>query len=184
MAGPLAEIVEVLLAVDARVVELVVALRTPLLTKVMTSVTGLGSATAALVLVGLFRLAGWHGLVRQSAVALALTGVVVAGLMLAVQRPFPPNPVCATEAAVAHSFPSGHAAAATVFTLVARGSDRLPTGPTALLAVAVAVSRIYLGTHYFSDTVAGVAIGAGAFLLAIRLCRRYAGGTPVAGRRE
>ncbi|MFB6118019.1 phosphatase PAP2 family protein [Halosegnis sp.] len=172
MAAPLAELLEVVVAVDARVVELVVALRSPLLTKVMTSVTGLGSATAALVVVGLFRLAGWHGLVRRSAVALLLAGVTVGGLMLAVQRPFPPHPVCVTDAAVAHSFPSGHAAAATVFTLVARGTDRLPTAPTALLAGAVAGSRIYLGTHYFSDTVAGVAIGIGAVLLARRLCAR------------
>jgi membrane-associated phospholipid phosphatase len=43
--------------------------------------------------------------------------------------------------------------------------------PVAAVAVLVAVSRIYLGTHYLSDTIAGVLIGVGAFLVARRLAR-------------
>jgi len=35
-----------------------------------------------------------------------------------------------------------------------------------VLAALVAVSRVYLGTHYLTDTVAGVGIGIAAFLLA------------------
>jgi undecaprenyl-diphosphatase len=41
-----------------------------------------------------------------------------------------------------------------------------------VLAAVVAVSRIYLGTHYLSDTVAGIAIGIASVLLAERVLAR------------
>ena len=105
--------------------------------------------------------------------ALVLTGVAVSVLMLTVQRAFPPHPVClrAGSEAATTSFPSGHAASVTVFALIARRSDVLPSLPVTVVAVLVAVSRIYLGTHYLSDTIAGVLIGVGAFLVARRLAR-------------
>jgi undecaprenyl-diphosphatase len=170
-----------ILALDAATVDLALALRGPLLTKLMTSVTGLGSASAAVVLLGLFHLAGWRREVRVAAPALLATGVVVASLMAVVARPFPPQPVCVTpEAGLApHSFPSGHAASATVFALVARRSPNVPTGPVAAVAVAVAVSRVYLGTHFLSDTVVGVAVGAAAVLVVRRALARRADGASV-----
>lgn len=68
------------------------------------------------------------------------------------------------------SFPSGHALAATVFygLLCALAMERMPRRPArhgALLAAAagmvalVAFSRLYLGVHYLSDAVAGMAGG-------------------------
>jgi len=92
-----------------------------------------------------------------------------------VQRPFPPDPVCLTDETgmAPHSFPSRHAAAATVYALVARRSDRLPFAVVSGLAVLVAFSRMYLDTHYLSDTLVGVAIGFGAFLLGRALVDRY-----------
>ena len=161
-------LLELLTALDTAVAEAVAGARSPLATKLFTSVTGLGSATAALVLLGLFRTAGWTEEFERGGVALAMTGVVVAVLMATVQRPFPPQPVCVTgnSATVATSFPSGHAAAATVFALVAWRSEVLPGRVVAPLALAVIVSRVYLGTHYLTDTVAGVLIGAAAFVVA------------------
>lgn len=167
------EIVEVALRVDEATVDLVLALRSPIATKVMTSVTGLGSASAALVFLGAFSLAGWRDELRHSAVALVLTGAVVGTLMVTIQRPFPPAPVCLTDGeAVAHSFPSGHAAAVAVFAMTARRSTTLPFAPVAILAATIAVSRIYLGTHYLSDTIVGIGIGIGAAVAAERLVRR------------
>lgn len=165
------DILELVVLLDEVTMAAIVALRDPLLTKMMTSVTGLGSATATLVFLGLFLLAGWHDEVVVSAVALALAGMVVGGLMLTVQRPFPQNPVCLRtgEQLAAHSFPSGHAAAVTVYAMVARRSEHIPFLPVALLAVLVSFSRIYLGTHYLSDTVAGIAIGMLAFVVARRV---------------
>jgi len=170
----LSALFEALTTLDTQVAYGVAAARTPLATKLFTSVTGLGSATAALVLVGLFRAAGWTRAFRRAGVALAVCGVAVGTLMLTVQRPFPPQPVCTTAGeSVATSFPSGHAASATVFALVAHRSEALPTAVGAVLAAAVAVSRVYLGTHYLTDTVAGVVIGVLAFLLAGRVLARY-----------
>ncbi|QSG07824.1 phosphatase PAP2 family protein [Halapricum desulfuricans] len=167
----LEEGIEAVQWLDTQVVELVVDLRSPLLTKVMNSVTGLGSASAGLVFIGLCYLAGWREEFRVTLVALALSGVIVAALMVAVQRPYPPQPVCQTGGAetVAHSFPSGHAAAVAVYATVARRSEVLPFVITAAFAVAIAISRFYLGTHYFSDTVVGVLIGVGTVLVAERL---------------
>ncbi|WP_284438502.1 phosphatase PAP2 family protein [Haloarcula laminariae] len=170
----LADLLDALVQLDAVAMERIVALRSPLATKLLTSATGLGSATAALVFVGLCYLAGWDEEYRHALVALALSGAVVGTLMLTIQRPYPPQPVCLTEGSetVASSFPSGHAAAVTVYAMTARRSDVLPAGVVAALASAVAFSRVYLGTHYLTDTVVGVAIGIAAFLLAERLLAR------------
>lgn len=173
MARPLSALLDTLTTLDAQVADGIAVARTPLATKLFTSVTGLGSATAAVVLLGLFYAAGWSREFRRAGVALAVSGVVVGGLMATVQRPFPPQPVCTTTgAAVATSFPSGHAASATVFALTARRSAALPTAAVAVLAAAVAVSRVYLGTHYLTDTLAGVGIGVLAFLVAGRALAR------------
>jgi len=158
-----------IVGLDQLVADLLVSIRDPAITKVMNSVTGLGSATAAAVVVGLFYLADWHEEVGTSVLALGLTGAVVLTLMGLIQRPFPPNPVCVTSGEmVAHSFPSGHAAGVTVFALLAARSERLPFAPTVALAAMVAVSRMYLGTHYLSDTIVGIGIGAAAFFIATR----------------
>jgi len=169
-----ADLFDALVRLDVVTMERIVAVRSPLATKLLVSATGLGSATAALVFVGVCYLAGWDDEYRHALVALALAGIVVGTLMLTIQRPYPPQPVCLTGTAetVASSFPSGHAAAVTVYAMTARRSEVLPSGVVAALAAAVAVSRVYLGTHYLTDTVAGVAIGIGAFWLAVWLLQR------------
>jgi undecaprenyl-diphosphatase len=172
---PLGASVDAVVRFDHATLRAVYELRGPLVTKVLTSVTGLGSASAALVFLGVFRLAGWERELRRAGAALAVTGLVVGALMATVQRPFPPNPVCVTDGAetVAHSFPSGHAAAVTVFALVSRRSSALPFAPVAALAALVAFSRVYLGTHYLSDTLVGVLVGVGALVLADRALERF-----------
>jgi len=173
MYGVFSDLLEFVSWLDHQVVELILSLRHPVLTKLMTSVTGLGSATAALVFLGICYLADWEEELYTSALALAITGIVVGTLMTTIQRPFPPGPVCMTGGTdtVATSFPSGHAAAVTVYAMAARESSVLPFGVVSILAGTIALSRIYLGTHYFSDTVGGVLIGVGAFYAATRLRR-------------
>ncbi|MFC6976875.1 phosphatase PAP2 family protein [Halomicroarcula sp. GCM10025709] len=174
MSSALSTLLTRILALDAAMVDLVLAIRHPVVTKLMTSVTGLGSASAVVVFLGLCHVAGWRRELRVGAIAMLCSGVVVVSLMALVQRPFPPQPVCLTDGTgvAPHSFPSGHAAAVTVYALVARESTRLPGGVVAGLAALVAFSRIYLGTHYLSDTVVGVVIGVGAFLAATRALDR------------
>ncbi|MEF8893074.1 phosphatase PAP2 family protein [Halodesulfurarchaeum sp.] len=167
----LQELVQFVLRIDAMAVDIVVELRRPLFTKVMNSVTGLGSASAGLVFLGLFYLADWHREFKLTLAALILSGVIVGSLMLLVQRPYPPQPVCLTGGAetIAHSFPSGHAAAVSVYAMVAHRSKILPFVITTSAAILIAFSRFYLGTHYLSDTVFGVLIGIGAVLVAERM---------------
>lgn len=165
------DIIQSVMRLDANTMDLVVALRRPILTKVMNSVTGLGSASAALVYLGLFYLAEWREEFRVGLVSLAISGLIVGGLMITVQRPYPTQPVCLTGGAetVAHSFPSGHAAVAMIFAMLSRESDELPFLVVAIVAGTTAFSRFYLGTHYLSDTLVGVLIGAGSFLAAQRI---------------
>jgi undecaprenyl-diphosphatase len=177
VSGLLARIV----ALDARMVALIVDLRHPILTKLMASVTGLGSASAAAVFLGLCYLAGWRRELAVAAISLSITGVVVVSLMGLVQRAFPPQPVCMTDGSgvTPHSFPSGHAAAVTVYAAVSRRSERLPSEIVAALAATIAFSRIYLGTHFLSDTVVGVLIGGAAVLVSRRLLDDWTGSLPL-----
>lgn len=183
------EFLNQVLSIDALVAESILEIRSPIATNVVTSVTGLGSVAAGIVFLGLFHLAGWHEEFSRTLIALALTGAVVAALMTIVHRPFPPQPVCVTDGAgtPTTSFPSGHAAAVAVYAMVSRNSERLPFRAVATLAALIAFSRIYLGTHYFSDTVVGIAIGIGAVLIADRILERtdpeaLIGALPIVGR--
>ena len=67
-------------------------------------------------------------------------------------------------------FPSGHTANAVVtwgvLVLVARGHRRLGAVLTAVVAVSVGLTTVYLGTHWLSDVVAGWCAG-GLVLLAL-----------------
>lgn len=175
MDGLLAELLQIVVWLDHRAVEVTLAVRHPVVTKGMTSMTGLGSATAALVFLGVCYLAGWTDELQLAAIALALTGVAVVTMMWTIQRPFPPDPVCITgeSATVATSFPSGHAAAVAVYAMTARRSTALPFVPVAILAAVIAASRVYLGTHYASDTLAGLVIGIAAFTLAVWLQNQF-----------
>jgi undecaprenyl-diphosphatase len=154
--------------VDRLGAEFVAAIRTPFLTEMMTSMTGLGSVTAGVVFVGLFYLAGWREEFVKSVVALSLLGVVVWALMSVVERPFPSNPVCVTEggAGTTSSFPSGHSAAVAAYAAIARDSDNLPFAVAVGFAALISFSRVYLGTHYLSDTLVGIGLGVAAVLFA------------------
>ncbi len=115
-------IIEAILLLDNIINAWIVEIRHPLLTKIMASVTGLGSATACFAFLGVFYLAGWTEEWRAAGTGLLLTGITVAS-----------------------------------FTTTQ--SERLPFLPVVALAALICISRFYLGTHYFSDTISGILIG-------------------------
>jgi undecaprenyl-diphosphatase len=85
-----------------------------------------------------------------------------------------------------YSFPSGHAVASTVFwgmvcVLVfhrtrSRRWRALAVTATAVMVPLVAFSRVYLGAHFLSDVIAGIALGT---LYVLLFCRRLRPLTPV-----
>lgn len=109
----------------------------------------------------------WTQLARLAVVPAGM--LLNAGLKLLFQRPRPvledPLVVLMTL-----SFPSGHAAGSTVFYGAlcalafgrwrARRARALAVAGAVLMVLLVTSSRVYLGAHYFSDVVAGVAVGA------------------------
>lgn len=175
---------------DTTVLESLHRHATPVGVTVSTAISRLGSpvAMSVLALGGILLLAarrewivlgGWLG-------AFSGAGVIDHWLKVAIHRP---RPLYAT-ALLQHSswsFPSGHA----MGSLVGYGMLAyvlLLTGPRtrrfrllivtalALLIVAIGVSRLYLGVHYFSDVVGGYAAGLlwlSACVSAVELARRW-----------
>lgn len=139
-------------------------------------VSELHETASVLIAAGL--LAAWQALRGRSALALRVLLLVPGGMLLNVgmkhvfQRARP-----ATEEALVRlasfSFPSGHAAAATVFYAalcmvvfahgVPRGRRAAAVVGACTMTALVAASRMYLGVHYFSDVLGGVLL-AGAWV--------------------
>lgn len=67
------------------------------------------------------------------------------------------------------SFPSGHSASAAAFATGVALESRVLGAPVAVLAGAVAFSRVYTGVHYPGDVGAGIALGVAAGLGSRRL---------------
>src|SRR6266568_4565910 len=134
---------------------------------------------------------------RPAALVLAGCVAVTALLALTVSRQARPDALdAAVDARILEgyqSFPSGHATA--LFGLAATGSVLLANPPrprlprqvrlllvlaAALVAATVAVAVVVLRYHYFTDTVAGTAVGIGMVLLTALILDRAG---PVAASR-
>ena len=102
--------------------------------------------------------------------ATAVAGVTVTVLKLLAGRPRPPlaDPAVTAVGTLpdSASFPSGHSATAfAAACAVGLVCPRLRI-PLVALAATVALSRVYLGVHYWTDVVAGSLLGSAIGLLA------------------
>ncbi|TFV91935.1 phosphatase PAP2 family protein [Blastococcus sp. CT_GayMR20] len=153
------------------------------------SLVGSGMVNWPLRVAALLLLAWRRHWLRLAAFALAVvTSEVLIGTMkAAIGRPRPPLALIETSGA---AFPSGHAIATAVtavglvLVLASPGRQRWRWEVYAVEFTAVmALSRVYLRAHWFSDTLAGALLGAGlalgwpALLMAIRHRRDPAAST-------
>ena len=167
---------------DVWAFHLLQALRNPLLDKVMVAITELGDAQVLLpvIVVAL----GWFVVRRLWLTAgywIAAVGVaeLLAGVIkLALHRPRPQLLYAGIDQ---FSFPSGHAVMSTAaygflaYLLLRRTSAawrHVGTAVTVLLIALIGLSRLYLGAHWLSDVLGGLAFGV-AWVAALAMAYEY-----------
>jgi membrane-associated phospholipid phosphatase len=172
---------------DARAGSFLYGLRSPGTTALMEAITFMGHP--AFLLVGTAIVCAGLLLREHRVSALLFAGCVAGGfavnsaLKIAFARARPAVwPAIVKE--TTYSFPSGHAAMSTVFFggIVAvvfhlhpeRSARLAAIAASAVCVLAVAVSRVYLGAHWATDTFAGVLVG--LFWVGV-----YAGGVEALG---
>jgi membrane-associated phospholipid phosphatase len=161
-----------LVSFDQRAATTIHELMTPGLTTFFLAVTALGSieAIALVSLVGAVVFGAWRRWLLFAMWLIAAGGSV--GLLLLLKalfarpRPYVEHPLLLETY---YSFPSGHAMEAVVlygmlayFAVLALRTWRAHVAiivGTSLLVLLISFSRLYLGVHYFSDVVAGLAAG-------------------------
>ena len=183
-------------ALDSRVLTWVDDLNTGFGVDLAKVITAFGSlpVTGGLVLLGAVLLAVRRRPVELTVLVLSALAIYAAVHITkgAVDRPRPPEPLAGASLS---AFPSGHAAYSTVYVAMAVILSRVLEGlvsRAALVIVALAgagaigASRAYLRVHWWSDVLAGWALGAAIFgtLTAIAIVvgffRNNAGGEPAA----
>lgn len=159
-------------AFDDTVMRWMGAHQVPWLTTVMVQLTALGTAVVVMMVVLVAALFLWLTKHKHSAALLLATtsvGIILNGMLKDVFHRTRPQIFPWGTSAFTSSFPSGHAmSAAVVYGTVAYLAARLQRthlaraitiGIALVLVVMISVSRVYLGVHYPSDTLAGVTIG-------------------------
>ncbi|HEX2825279.1 MAG TPA: phosphatase PAP2 family protein [Burkholderiales bacterium] len=175
-----------LVALDAAAARWVLAHRTPALTLLMLGVTHAHAPFALCVYASIAGSYCYRRRLYRWVTALALAVPVGLALNFALKLVFRrarPVPGDAAMTLASYSFPSGHAAGATLFwgvlaayAMTRTASHRARAAVTAAwlgLVALVAFSRVYLGVHYVSDVLAACAWSlawlAAALLVATRV---------------
>jgi undecaprenyl-diphosphatase len=167
------------LSLDSTFLRAAASLRRGWMTGIAVDLTALGSATVLTLCTVTALIVLLAARDRGSAIQLSITAVGSAGLIgllkQMLERDRPPVVSHLVEV-TGFSYPSGHSlAAAAIYTTLAILACRAiapgwPRGAVLSLAfvlvLAIGFSRVYLGVHYPSDVLAGLALGCGwAFLV-------------------
>ena len=153
--------------IEFKILDWFQTLHTPVLDKIMTSVTKLGNAgilwiilTVVFLLIPKMRKTG-AVMAAALIIDLLLCNILIKNLV-ARTRPYDVNTSVQLLVAKLHdySFPSGHTAAsfASVAALYFAGEKKL-WKPTLAIACMIAVSRLYLYVHYPTDVLGGAILG-------------------------
>jgi undecaprenyl-diphosphatase len=183
IVGPLHD--SAIVRTDNRVADWMVAHRTPtwdrltvwgsFLAETVTKVVV--TAVVALVLLRVWR-RWFEPLVLAASLVIEASAFIIATNVVGRQRPDVPR---LDGSPVGSSFPSGHTAAAAAYAALAvvvfwhtrKVWPRvLIAAVTAVVPVIVALSRMYRGMHFLSDTIAGAILGCGAVLLTVIVLER------------
>ena len=146
------------------------SLRTDFLNTLFEAITILGEET----LIILFVVAIWFAVDRKlaqqvffvTATSLSINGIIKN--FARVPRPFTKGISCVrVDTATGYAFPSGHTQGFATWSsfFAAKFKKTWISILVGVLITAVAVSRLYLGAHYPSDVIVGVALGVGISLL-------------------
>ena len=103
----------------------------------------------------------WRPDIQLLFIGIVFTAVAVLVLKFSIKRPRPEGDWGQIyRSSDPHSFPSGHAARATMLTLLMLLSGNIWLGLLMIFwTLLVAAARVGLGVHYLSDIIAGIAIG-------------------------
>ena len=145
-------------------------LRTSFLNGFFEGITLLGEETLIILLVVTLWFAVDRKLAQQvffvTATSLSLNGIIKN--FAQVPRPFTKGISCVRlDTATGYAFPSGHTQGFTTWSsfFAARFKKTWFSILVGILVISVAVSRLYLGAHYPSDVIVGVALGVGISIL-------------------
>lgn len=111
----------------------------------------------------------WHALVIQTVIAILVLAIFVGLIKFTFRRKRPEGDWGQIYRKTdPHSFPSGHAARATLLVVLAFGSGPAWLGLLVLVwAIVVSLSRIVMGLHFVTDMVVGSFIGFSAGLVTL-----------------
>lgn len=166
--------------IDAHLSEAIRSLRTPGLTQVAIWVTSIGDGLTMLILVPLTALVLWLLGRHSGAIVVIVTvagGYALGRLIQELVHRARPEGVAAIELPSTYSFPSGHALATSLYfgalTFIVLGEVKSPglryalVALFAFLALAIGMSRVYLGVHYLGDVIAGWLLAGAVVVVAI-----------------
>jgi undecaprenyl-diphosphatase len=173
---------------DQPVLQLAIAERTPLLTPLVNGFTQLGGVIGMTIIASLVTVVmvwRWRSRTPLVLMLIAVTGsLLMTGVGKAVVgRPRPALSDAVPPYEYAFSFPSGHALNSTVIAglvaylllrrLTSRGARVTVVLLAAAWAVAMGLSRVYLGHHWLTDVIAAWALGAAWLALVITAHRLF-----------